>query len=115
MPRPDDPAPPSRGDVVATVLEGRLRQLETELRTAAPGRAEQLRRRTLPNRLRLVEHLLARHAEAPMTAEQLRLDLERLTEGSARHDLPIPGGANLPEVMLEAAELTQILQALAEP
>jgi hypothetical protein len=101
----------SRRDVVATALHERLRQLQADLDRPATSRAAHQYRRTVPNRIRLVESLLAHHGRAHMTPEQLLIDLDRLLEGSSRGKLLIAVEPTLPEVMHEAAQVDRILRA----
>jgi hypothetical protein len=98
-------------DVVASALHERLEQLKDDLDRPATSRATLQYRRTVPNRIRLVEHLLAEHGNVPMTPEELSVELERLMEGSSRDNRLIAVGPSLPEVMHEAVQIARILRA----
>jgi hypothetical protein len=100
-----------RDDVVATALRERLEQLRADLDRPATSHATFQYRRTVPTRIRLVEHLHAQHASAPMTPEELLVDLERLMEGSSRDNKPMAVGPSLPEVMHEAVQIARVLRA----
>jgi hypothetical protein len=100
-----------RDDVVTSALHERLRQLASDLQAPATSRATYQYRRTVPNRIRLVEHLLALHANASMTPDELLVDLDRLLEGSTRDERLTAVGPSQPEIMHEAAQIARIVRA----